>query len=187
MPGPCPSATSLCHSWVPLGVWSWLWARPPAPPAAAAHTRTKETPELYVKTTDVSAHAHRGAQGRGARALPALHGVSSAACGPPPPQDTIHIFNILKPNQARTHSTCRGAAALWHHPAACVALSPAAGRHSESGFGGAAADPPRPLHRRVLGRAGSPCRAPCPSRGRDAGGILPVPGRHAMPLHAGSP
>lgn len=45
---------------------SRLWARSLAPPAAAAHTRTKETPELYVKTTDVSAHAHRGAHGRGA-------------------------------------------------------------------------------------------------------------------------
>lgn len=50
----------------------------------------------------------------GPRGCPCPPSVGEAAPSSPSP-DTIHIFHILKTNQAQTHSTCRGAGTAQPH------------------------------------------------------------------------
>lgn len=74
-------------------------------PAAAAHTSKGDTWTLYKNHKRFCTRTW----GHGGESLPSpLRGEHRS---PYPPRDTIHIFDVLKTNQAQTHSTCRGAAA----------------------------------------------------------------------------
>lgn len=97
-----------------------------------------------------------------------------AGRAPLPPRDTIHIFNVLKTNQAQTHSTCRRVAA--------PAPGPAEGHHSESGREGAAAAPSCPLHRGGQGPA-EPGPHQQPEPGTVSIPAAAMPGRGKSPAH----
>lgn len=92
-----------CHSPSPARGCS----APSPGPAAAAHASKGDTWTLYKNHKRFCTRTW----GRGGERLP------SPARGqhhtPLPPRDTIHIFNVLKTNQAQTHSTCRGVTG-WH-------------------------------------------------------------------------
>lgn len=79
----------------------------------------------------------------------------------------------------------------WHRPATRGALGPTAGRHSEWGHEGSAAAPPALCIEgdrawQSQGCTSSLSQEPCLSlqRGRQAGAVLQIPGRHVTPLTA---
>lgn len=109
--------------------------------SALPHTHVSEG--IYIKTTDVSAHAH-GAAGV---SLPTQRGGSCSQL--PFPGHNSHFPHIKNEPSTDTQHMPRG----WHRPAACVALGPTAGRHSELGHEGSAAAPSCPLHRGGQGPA----------------------------------
>lgn len=92
---------------------------------------------LYIKTTDVSAHAH-GAAGV---SLPTQRRGSCSQL--PFPGHNSHFPRIKNEPSTNTQHMLRG----WHCPAARVALGPTVGRHSELGHEGSAAAPSCPWHR----------------------------------------
>lgn len=75
------------------------------PCCSCTHISKGDTWTLYKNHKRFCTHTW----GHGGESLPSL--VRGERRSPYPPRDTIHIFDVLKTNQAQTHSTCRGAAA----------------------------------------------------------------------------
>lgn len=152
------------HGYSPWGSWHG-----PRKGPSTTHASKGDTWTLYKNHRRFCTRTW----GRGDESLPSP-ARGQHRCPAPRPGDTIHIFNVLKTNQAQTHSTC-------HRVAARVALGPAAGRHSESGHEWAVAAPSCPLHRGCQGPTKpvqpgprqQPEPHPSPRAGLLAGGKVP--------------
>lgn len=142
--------------------------------SALPHTHVSEG--LYIKTTDISAHA-RGAAGV---SLPTQR---RASCSQLPfPGHNSHFPHVKNEPSTDTQHMPRG----WQHPAPRLALGPTAGHHSEVGHEGSVTAPPALCIEGVRACQGRGCTSSLSQeplqQGHGAGTILHVPGRRVAPL-----